>query len=267
MLDHIWPGVSKHWNGKATFGNAQADPNILASYSAWLVGQCTTIAGREALRQGNVHFAGEHTSVANQGFMEGGAESGMRAAGEILSDYRHQRYVVANRRRNMMRIVGTAGHVDHGKSSLVRALTGTDPDRWREEQLRGMTLDLGFAHLVLDDGLEAGIVDVPGHERFLHNMLAGAAGMDVLLLVISAAEGVMPQTLEHLEVLGYLNVRRTIVVTTKSDLVDADGLRDAIRETAAERCAARSPRARRSSPFRASPAPAWTTCGSGSRTR
>jgi monoamine oxidase len=88
MLDDIWPGVSKHWNGKATFGNAQADPNILASYSSWLVGQCTTIAGQEARRQGNVHFAGEHTSVANQGFMEGGAESGMRAAGEILSDYR-----------------------------------------------------------------------------------------------------------------------------------------------------------------------------------
>jgi monoamine oxidase len=88
MLDDIWPGVSKHWNGKATFGNAQADPNILASYSSWLVGQCTTIAGQEARRQGNVHFAGEHTSVANQGFMEGGAESGMRAAGEILSDYK-----------------------------------------------------------------------------------------------------------------------------------------------------------------------------------
>ena len=88
MLDDIWPGVSKHWNGKATFGNAQADPNILASYSSWLVGQCTTIAGQEARRQGNVHFAGEHTSVANQGFMEGGAESGMRAAGEILRDYK-----------------------------------------------------------------------------------------------------------------------------------------------------------------------------------
>jgi monoamine oxidase len=88
MLDEIWPGVSKHWNGKATFGNAQADPNILASYSSWLVGQCTTIAGHEAQRQGNVHFAGEHTSVENQGFMEGGAESGMRAADEILSDYK-----------------------------------------------------------------------------------------------------------------------------------------------------------------------------------
>ncbi|MBV8197811.1 MAG: FAD-dependent oxidoreductase [Candidatus Eremiobacteraeota bacterium] len=87
QLDAIWPGVSQTWNGKATFGNAQADPNILASYSCWLVGQCTTIAGHEARRQGRVHFAGEHTSVENQGFMEGGADSGVRAAGEILADY------------------------------------------------------------------------------------------------------------------------------------------------------------------------------------
>src|SRR5580700_8667994 len=120
----------------------------------------------------------------------------------------------------MMRIVGTAGHVYHGKSSLVAALTGTDPDRWAEEQLRGMTLDLGFAHLVLEDGVQAGIVDVPGHERFLHNMLAGAAGMDVLLLVVSAVEGVMPQTVEHLDILGFLNVRKTIVAISKADLVD-----------------------------------------------
>lgn len=119
-----------------------------------------------------------------------------------------------------MHVVGTAGHVDHGKSSLVRALTGTDPDRWIEERLRGMTLDLGFAHLRFDDGVEAGIVDVPGHERFLHNMLAGAAGMDVLLLVVAANEGVRPQTVEHLAILDYLNVRRAIVVLTKRDLVD-----------------------------------------------
>ena len=88
QLDRIWPGVSPYWNGKATFGNAQADPNILASYACWLVGQCTTIAGHEATQQGRVHFAGEHTSVENQGFMEGGAESGFRAAREILADYR-----------------------------------------------------------------------------------------------------------------------------------------------------------------------------------
>ncbi len=120
-----------------------------------------------------------------------------------------------------MFIVGTAGHVDHGKSALITALTGTNPDRWIEEQLRGMTLDLGFAHLRFEDGVEGGIIDVPGHERFLHNMLAGAAGMDVLLLVVDANEGVMPQTLEHLQILQFLNVRRVIVVVTKADLVDA----------------------------------------------
>jgi selenocysteine-specific elongation factor len=118
-----------------------------------------------------------------------------------------------------MHIIGTAGHVDHGKSSVVSALTGTNPDRWLEEQLRGMTLDLGFAHLRFDDGTEAGIVDVPGHERFLHNMLAGAAGMELLLLVIAATEGVMPQTVEHLQILRYLNVRDVIVVLTKMDLI------------------------------------------------
>src|SRR5579863_9317085 len=100
-------------------------------------------------------------------------------------------------------IVGTAGHVDHGKSALIEALTGTHPDRWAEERARGMTLDLGFAQLRFDDGIEGGIVDVPGHEKFLHNMLAGAAGMEVLLLVVDANEGVMPQTLEHLAILQF----------------------------------------------------------------
>jgi len=128
-----------------------------------------------------------------------------------------------------MHIVGTAGHVDHGKSSLVAALTGTNPDRWIEERLRGMTLDLGFAHLRFADSLEAGIVDVPGHERFLHNMLAGAAGMELLLLVVAATEGVMPQTLEHLDILRYLNVRRALVAVSKIDLVEP-----ADRETAIE---------------------------------
>ncbi|HEX3670537.1 MAG TPA: selenocysteine-specific translation elongation factor [Candidatus Cybelea sp.] len=121
-----------------------------------------------------------------------------------------------------MHIVGTAGHVDHGKSALITALTGTNPDRWLEEQQRGMTLDLGFAHLRFGDGLEAGIVDVPGHERFLHNMLAGAAGMELLLLVVDANEGVMPQTLEHLEILRFLNVRGVLVVVTKIDLLAAN---------------------------------------------
>ena len=120
-----------------------------------------------------------------------------------------------------MHVIGTAGHVDHGKSSLVRALTGTDPDRWLEEKLRGMTLDLGFAQLRYDDGLEAAIVDVPGHERFVHNMLAGAAGVELLLLVIAANEGPRPQTYEHLAILRYLNVARTVVALTKSDLLDS----------------------------------------------
>lgn len=118
-----------------------------------------------------------------------------------------------------MHIIGTAGHVDHGKSSLVTALTGTNPDRWIEEQVRGMTLDLGFARLPFDDGSEAGIVDVPGHARFLHNMLAGAAGMELLLLVIAANEGIMPQTVEHLQILRYLNVQRVVVALTKMDLI------------------------------------------------
>jgi selenocysteine-specific elongation factor len=122
-----------------------------------------------------------------------------------------------------MHIVGTAGHVDHGKSALVHALTGTNPDRWLEEQMRGMTLDLGFAHVSLD-GVEAGIIDVPGHERFLHNMLAGAAGMELLLLVVAADEGVRPQTGEHLQILRYLNVRATIVTVTKSDLLSPEEL-------------------------------------------
>jgi len=127
-------------------------------------------------------------------------------------------------------IIGTAGHVDHGKSALIAALTGTNPDRLIEEQRRGMTLDLGFALLRFDDGLEGGIVDVPGHERFLHNMLAGAAGMELLLLVVDANEGVMPQTLEHLQILQFLNVLSVIVVASKIDLVEAS-----VREGALER--------------------------------
>ncbi|GIV20848.1 MAG: selenocysteine-specific translation elongation factor [Armatimonadota bacterium] len=121
-------------------------------------------------------------------------------------------------------IIGTAGHVDHGKSTLITALTGTNPDRLKEEQERGMTIDLGFASLTLPDGQTVGIVDVPGHERFLKNMLAGAGGVDVVLLVIAADEGVMPQTREHLDILRLLDVKAGVVALTKCDLVDAEWL-------------------------------------------
>ena len=118
-------------------------------------------------------------------------------------------------------IVGTAGHIDHGKSSLVEALTGTHPDRLEEEKRRGITIDLGFAFLE-EAGVRFGFVDVPGHERFVTNMLAGAAGVDVVLLVIAADESIKPQTREHFDICRLLGVERGIVVLTKSDLVDAD---------------------------------------------
>src|ERR671939_143155 len=120
-------------------------------------------------------------------------------------------------------IVGTAGHIDHGKTSLVRALTGVDADRLPEEKRRGITIDLGFAELGLGD-VRVGFIDVPGHERFIKNMLAGAHGIDVLALVIAADEGVMPQTREHFDICRLLGVRNGLVVITKSDLVDAEML-------------------------------------------
>lgn len=121
-----------------------------------------------------------------------------------------------------MFVLGTAGHIDHGKSVLVHALTGIDPDRLREEKERGMTIDLGFAWLSLPSGREVGIVDVPGHERFIKNMLAGVGGIDLALLIIAASEGVMPQTREHLAILDLLRVQRGVVVITKKDLVDEE---------------------------------------------
>jgi selenocysteine-specific elongation factor len=123
-----------------------------------------------------------------------------------------------------MFVLGTAGHIDHGKSALVQALTGINPDRLREEQERGMTIDLGFAWLKLPSGQELGIVDVPGHERFVKNMLAGVGGIDLAMLVIAANEGVMPQTREHLAILDLLEIQRGIVVITKKDLVDEEWL-------------------------------------------
>ncbi|MBN1160505.1 MAG: selenocysteine-specific translation elongation factor [Dehalococcoidales bacterium] len=119
-----------------------------------------------------------------------------------------------------MFVLGTAGHIDHGKSVLVKALTGIDPDRLREEKERGMTIDLGFAWLKLPSGREVGIVDVPGHERFVKNMLAGVGGIDLALLIIAANEGVMPQTKEHLAILDLIGVKRGVVAITKKDLVD-----------------------------------------------
>jgi len=123
-----------------------------------------------------------------------------------------------------MYVVGTAGHVDHGKSTLIEALTGIDPDRLQQEKARGMTIELGFAWVTLPDGTEVSIVDVPGHERFVKNMLMGAGGIDVALLIVAADEGVMPQTREHLAILDLLEVHRGIAVITKRDLVDQDWL-------------------------------------------
>ncbi|SNB47249.1 selenocysteine-specific translation elongation factor [Geobacter sp. DSM 9736] len=121
-------------------------------------------------------------------------------------------------------ILGTAGHIDHGKTSLVKTLTGIDTDRLPEEKARGITIELGFAHLSLPGGIEIGIVDVPGHERFVRTMVAGVGGMDLVMLVIAADEGIMPQTREHLEICQLLGVKRGVVALTKSDLVDADWL-------------------------------------------
>lgn len=132
-----------------------------------------------------------------------------------------------------MKVIGTAGHIDHGKSALVERLTGINPDRLDEERRRGMTIDLGFASLTLPSGTETSIVDVPGHERFIKNMLAGAGGIDVALLVIAADEGVMPQTREHLDILHLLAIPRGVVALTKSDLVDGEWL-DLVREEVAE---------------------------------
>lgn len=130
-------------------------------------------------------------------------------------------------------IIGTAGHVDHGKTELVKALTGVDTDRLKEEKERGISIELGFASFPLDSGVVAGIVDVPGHERFVKTMLSGVAGIDLVLLVVAADEGIMPQTLEHLDILELLQIQKGIVVITKIDLVEQDWLlmvRDEVQE-------------------------------------
>ena len=121
-------------------------------------------------------------------------------------------------------ILGTAGHIDHGKTSLIRALTGINTDRLKEEQARGITIELGFASMDLPSGQHLGIVDVPGHEKFVKNMVAGATGIDMVAMVIAADEGVMPQTREHMEICSLLGIRFGVVVLTKIDMVDEDWL-------------------------------------------
>src|SRR6201996_5432200 len=123
-------------------------------------------------------------------------------------------------------IVGTAGHIDHGKTALVKALTGVDGDRLKEEQARGITIDLGFAYLPVEDGKTLGFIDVPGPERFVHTMLAGASGIDFALLVVAADDGIMPQTIEHLAIINLLGIPRGLVALTKADLVSSERIVD-----------------------------------------
>ena len=128
-------------------------------------------------------------------------------------------------------VIGTAGHVDHGKTCLTKALTGVDTDRLKEEQKRGITIEIGFAQLTLPNGQQASIVDVPGHERLIHNMLVGATGIDVVMLVVAADEGFMPQTREHLDILSLLNVKNGIIVITKCDMADEEWLETVMDDT------------------------------------
>ncbi|MEA3428146.1 MAG: GTP-binding protein, partial [Thermodesulfobacteriota bacterium] len=121
-------------------------------------------------------------------------------------------------------ILGTAGHIDHGKTSLIKAVTGIDTDRLKEEKLRGITIELGFASMDLPSGQHLGIVDVPGHEKFVKHMVAGATGIDIVVLVIAADEGVMPQTREHMEICSLLGIKHGFVALTKIDLVDQEWL-------------------------------------------
>ena len=131
-------------------------------------------------------------------------------------------------------IIGTAGHVDHGKTALIKALTGIDTDRLQEEKKRGITIELGFAHLDWPDGTQAGIVDVPGHEKFIRNMLAGAGGIDLAMLVVAADEGSMPQTIEHMNILTLLGIQDGVTVITKADMVEPEWL-EMMQEEIAER--------------------------------
>ena len=131
-------------------------------------------------------------------------------------------------------IIGTAGHIDHGKTTLIKALTGRETDTLKEEKKRGISINLGFTYFDLPSKKRAGIVDVPGHEKFIKNMLAGASGLDMVLLVVAADEGVMPQTVEHLDILTYLNIKNGMIVLTKSDTVDEE-FRELVKEDIREK--------------------------------
>lgn len=153
-------------------------------------------------------------------------------------------------------IIGTAGHIDHGKTALVRALTGVETDRLKEEKARGITIEPGFAYRTLPGGARLGFADVPGHERFVHTMLAGAGGIDLALLVVAADDGIMPQTREHLAIVDLLGIRRGIIALTKADLADAARLAT----PGAEVGALTRGTVMEGAPFcrsRPSPAPAW----------
>ena len=128
-------------------------------------------------------------------------------------------------------ILGTAGHIDHGKTSLVKALTGVDTDRLKEEKERGITIELGFTSFDLPSGIRLGIIDVPGHERFVKHMVAGVWGIDLVALIIAADEGVMPQTREHLDICSLLQVKKGLIVLTKIDKLSRSALSDSIRNT------------------------------------
>ena len=131
-------------------------------------------------------------------------------------------------------IVGTAGHIDHGKTTLIKALTGRETDTLDEEKKRGISINLGFTFFDLPSGKRVGIVDVPGHEKFIKNMLAGASGLDMVMLVVAADEGVMPQTVEHIDILSFLNIKNGLIVLTKSDMVE-EGFRELVKEDIKER--------------------------------
>ena len=142
---------------------------------------------------------------------------------EQLDRYPRATAAIGAAKCNVM-IIGTAGHIDHGKTALVKALTGVDGDRLKEEKVRGMTIDLGFAYLPIEDGRVLGFIDVPGHERFVHTMLAGASGIDFVLLVVAADDGIKPQTLEHLAIIDLLGIKRGLVALTKTDIVPPERL-------------------------------------------